>query len=162
MVGDVPGLVAVEVEGHDLEDPPAPALVPVAHVAELVHELRREAGLLADLACRCLLHRLVAVGVAFGQREHTLALLRTFERNDPRHLVAAYHHAAGGEFPLGAGPTHILSGLATPAPRVRAGSEHIACERLRVVNDELAAALRYHARALEHGQEAAGPLARRA
>ena len=52
VVLDVPGDVAQQEELDDLRDPPATALVPVAHLAERLDDLRLHARLLAHLAQR--------------------------------------------------------------------------------------------------------------
>ena len=66
VVGDIAGPVLEQVEAHDLLDPPAPALVAVGDVAELVDQLGVHPGLLGHLAPSRLLGRLVPVGWPLG------------------------------------------------------------------------------------------------
>ena len=74
-VSGSPAVVAEQEERDDLDDPPAVALVPVAHVAEAARRRARATpGLLAHLAQGGLLRGLVAVRVALGQRQHLRAV----------------------------------------------------------------------------------------
>ncbi len=69
--------------------------VPVADVAELLHQLGLEPGLLAHLALRRLRGRLVAVGMALGQRQDLVA--HAHDRHVRAPLQLAHHDAARRE-----------------------------------------------------------------
>ena len=96
LAGDV-----VEQEERDrLGDPRAVALVPVAHVAELLAHGRVDTGLLADLAQRGVGGRLAGLGVALGQRQD-LATAGSAPHGDDHDAVRPAHdHSSAGELPL--------------------------------------------------------------
>src|SRR5215212_7647810 len=95
VVLEVARQIAEQEEGHDLPHPLPTAHVPVRHVAELLHQLGVQAGLLAHLALGRLRGRLVAEGVAFREREDLVP--DPDHRHERPSLHLPQHHAPCGE-----------------------------------------------------------------
>jgi hypothetical protein len=94
------GDIVEQEEGHRLGDPGAVALVPVAHVAELLAHGRLDAGLLADLSHRGVGGRLAVLRVALRQREHLGPAGSAARRDDHDAVAIAHDDAPAGELPL--------------------------------------------------------------
>src|SRR3954447_8447667 len=100
VVVEASGLVFEEREGHDLGDPPARALVPVAHVAELLDEARLDPRLLADLARGGVDRALARAGMALWERQHPAPVRRAPGGDDDDALGVLDDDAPGRELAL--------------------------------------------------------------
>src|ERR1700722_8944986 len=95
------------------------APVPVARLAQLVHRLGHDPGLLAHLARRRLDRRLAGIYVPLRQRQHLRAVRCAARRHDHDHLLAAYDHAAGRALARGTIVRVTTPFARTPAPAAR-------------------------------------------
>src|SRR3954447_6075557 len=96
VVPDAARAVPEQEERDHLEHPLAVALVPVAHVPELLDELAAHARFLAHLAGGGLRTSLAGIDPPLRQSEHRAAL-HADRGHEPAPAHAPHHHAAGRE-----------------------------------------------------------------